>query len=358
MEPSGILDRRRVADRAPPLVLVTGGTGALGPVLVQRLLREPYRVRLLSRQAANSTVIPSTVEWVRGSIVDTNVLREATADVDVVFHLAAKLHILEQQERWRDEYEQINVEGTRRLLQAAQLSGVRRVVFFSTISVYGPTSPGEFSDESSPLHPDSFYSQTKAEAERICLQACQTGSAEPLVVVLRLAAVYGPRVKGNYARLLRALKRGWFIPVGPGLNRRTLVFDQDVVAAALLAAQYPQAAGQVFNVTDGTVHQFRDIIAAIALALNKRPPRLQLPLRGARALARAAEISLRLFGHRSPLTVAAVDKLVEDVAVKSDKIQRTLGFQPAFDLDRGWRATLTGLASDESACDIKSHQKP
>jgi UDP-glucose 4-epimerase len=164
--------------------------------------------------------------------------------------------------------------------------------------------------------------------------------------VLRLAAVYGPRVKGNYARLLHALKRGWFIPIGPGLNRRTLVYDQDVAAAALLAAQYPQAAGQVFNVTDGTVHQFRDIIAAIASALHKRPPLLQLPLRGTRALVRGAEISLRLFGQRSPLTVAAIDKLVEDVAVKAEKIQRTLDFRPGFDLQRGWRTTVDKLASD------------
>ena len=75
-----------------------------------------------------------------------------------------------------------------------------------------------------------------------------------LDTMLRLGAVYGSRIKGNYERLLRALARNRFIPIGNGLNRRTLVYDKDVGRAAVLAVSHPAAAGRVFNVTDGEFH--------------------------------------------------------------------------------------------------------
>ncbi len=114
------------------------------------------------------------------------------------------------------------------------------------------------------LHPDTFYAQTKLAAEKIVLNA-RGADGQPLGTVLRLCAVYGSRIKGNYERLTHALVRHRFIPIGSGLNRRTLVYDKDVGRAAVLAVSHPAAAGphtnpvgvgagRVFNVTDGTFH--------------------------------------------------------------------------------------------------------
>lgn len=340
--------RRSVSNEAPR-ALVTGATGALGPPLIERLLAEGYRVRVLVRQTSLPSHLQGKVEVCHGTITDSNTLQAAVTNIDVVFHLAAKLHINNPAPELRAEYQSINVEGTRRLVEAGQAAGVRRLVYFSSICVYGPTSPDQILDETSPVHPDSLYAETKYEAEALALRAERTPGGERLAVVLRLGAVYGPRVKGNYARLMTALRRRMFMPIGSGLNRRTLVYDQDVATAALLAAEHPAAGGQVYNVTDGYVHTLNDIVAAICQALDRSPPRFHLPVAPFNLLATAVEAGFRLVGRQAPLGRATVGKVLEDVAVSGARIQRELGFQPRFDLITGWRQSVQEQQGREPA---------
>jgi UDP-glucose 4-epimerase len=277
------------------------------------------------------------VAQITGDITDRLTLSRAVADVDLVFHLAAKLHINDPSPELRSEYERVNVEGTRRLVEAARAAGVKRLVLFSTINVYGPSRPGELHDEDSPLHPDSYYSETKAQAERIVL-------ADLPAVVLRLAAVYGPHMKGNYPRLLEALRRRRFAFVGDGLNRRTLVHVEDVCRAALLAGEHPEASGRTYNVTDGTVHTLRQIVEAICAALNRRPPRFHVPLRPALWVAGVIERSGDCFLHKRIPARAAVAKLTEDIAVGGARIIRDLGFRPQHALLQSWQDIADSMA--------------
>ena len=117
--------------------------------------------------------------------------------------MAALLHIVNPPPEMREKYERVNIGGTATVVEAAIKAGVKRVVLFSTIAVYGP-SDGSVLNEMSPTHPDTFYAQTKCAAEQIVLNA-RGADGQPLGTVLRLGAVYGPRIKGNYERLTRAL---------------------------------------------------------------------------------------------------------------------------------------------------------
>lgn len=311
---------------------VTGAGGAIGSALVRRLLARNYAVRALVREFS-AAGLPDEIESLRGDINDCGLIRQAVAGVDAVFHLAAKLHLNNPSPALRDEYYRVNVEGTRCLARAAREAQVKRFVFFSTISVYGNSRPNQTFTEESALCPDSLYAETKIEAEKIVL-------AELPSTVLRVAAVYGPRMKGNYPRLVRALKRRRLALIGDGRNRRTLVHEDDACDAAITAAEPSAAVGQIYNVTDGQVHTMLEIIAAIAAALGQRPPKLRLPVRPVRAAAGLLEDGLRRVGKTSPIQRATIDKLIEDIAVSGDKIQRELGFHPQFDLRAGWRQTI------------------
>ena len=161
----------------------------------------------------------------------------------------------------------------------------------------------------------------------------------PGTIVLRLAAVYGSRLKGNYRRLVSAIDRGFFVQIGPATNRRTVIHECDVARAALLAARTARA-GSVYNITDGDVHTVRNIAGAIARTLGRRPLPGHLPAAPVRFLAGAVEDTLRLMGRTPSICRATVDKLLEDAAVSGDKIQRELGFKPVFDLAAGWRQAL------------------
>jgi len=215
---------------------------------------------------------------------------------------------------------------------------VKRVVLFSTIAVYGP-SDGRVLNEMSPTHPDTFYAQTKRAAEQIVLNA-KGVDGQPLGTVLRLGAVYGSRIKGNYERLTHALARNRFIPVGNGINRRTLVYDKDVGRAAALAVSHPAAAGRVFNVTDGGFHTLNEIIESICSALGRKPPQLSLPLGPTRTLINLIEKSSQAIGLKPPITNAIIDKYTEDIAVDGSFIQKELGFMPQYDLRTGWEETI------------------
>lgn len=317
---------------------MTGATGVLGPTVVTTLLRAGYRVRTLSLHRPEASPFPGAVEAHSGDITDRNTLDEAVVGAGAVLHLAALLHIQNPSAGLRSEYERINVRGTSGVIDAALRHGVRRVIFFSTIAVYGDGRREMLTEESTP-HSTTYYTETKLAAERIVLSARRPDGA-PLGTVLRLGAVYGSRVRGSYERLVRGLARGWFVPVGPGLNRRTLVYDKDVAAAAILAVEHPAAGGRVYNVTDGHVHRFCEIIQAICEALGRRPPVFSLPVTPTRLAFGLLENAASVLGWRSPLNRAMLDKYLEDVAVDGSKIQREIGFIPQYNLASGWQETI------------------
>ncbi len=318
-------------------VLVTGATGAVGPALVRRLRQSGCKVRVYSRRP-ESDPWDTGVRAYRGHLLDAGALAPAVEGADTIFHLAALLHVENPPPSMRAEYERVNVEGTRRVVEAALASGVRRLVFFSTIAVYGPTG-SKPADEERAIRPDSIYAETKARAEEIVLRAKLT-TGQPLGTVLRPAAVYGPRMKGNYERLVNALARGRFLPIGRGDNRRTLVFDRDLADAALAVASSSAAAGRTYNVTDGTCHTMREIVVAISGALGRRPPPIFLPIAPVRVGVRAIEMASNLVGVPPPLRVATIDKYLEEVAVTGTRIADEVGWRPRVDLRTGWQEAI------------------
>jgi UDP-glucose 4-epimerase len=318
--------------------LVTGATGAVGPRIVGALVEAGYAVRTLSLDAPPTGAWLNGVDARLGDVTDTATVQRATQDVDVVVHLAALLHIVNPPPALREKYEHINVGGTATVVDAAINAAVKRVVLSSTIAVYGPSN-AQILTEESPAKPDSFYAQTKLDAERIVLDA-KRSDGEPLGVVLRFGAVYGSRIKGNYERLLRSLARGRFVPVGDGRNRRTLIYDKDVARAVVLAVHHSGAAGQIFNVTDGKFHTLNEIIAAMCVALERPLPRFSFPAAPVRLAAGVLEDAARLVHHQSPIVRATIDKYTEGIAVSGDKIRDLLGFTPQYDLTAGWSETV------------------
>jgi UDP-glucose 4-epimerase len=335
-------------------VLVTGATGTVGPRVVAALHDAGYQIRTLSIDSPPDGMWPDGVEARIGDVTDPGAVQSALQGVDGVIHLAALLHIVNPLPGFQEKYERINVGGTANVVESALQAGVGRLVFFSTIAVYG-ASTGDALTEDSPTHPDSFYGQTKLAAERIVL-AAKREDGEPLGTVLRLGAVYGARIKGNYQRLLLALARSRFLPIGRGDNRRTLVYDKDVARAALLALEHPEAAGRVFNVSDGEFHILNDIISTICSALGRKPPRLSLPVgptlglvglveKGIRGIMRTRSRILANSGQAPspiiPLAIRAmIEKYMEDIAVDGSRIQKELGFVPQYDLRTGWEETV------------------
>jgi UDP-glucose 4-epimerase len=274
------------------------------------------------------------------SIADVNnrdALAAAMVGVDVVVHMAALLHAVRPPGPTDAEYRRVNVDGAIAAFEAARSCGVKRLVFTSSIAVYGHARAGAL-DEDSFVEPDSPYARTKHEAEVELHRRAARGGA-PDLVVLRLAAVYGPGIKGNYDRLVRAIARGRFVPVGAGTNRRTLVYEDDAARAIVRAASHPNARGRTFNVVGGA-YAVADITSAISAALGRRPPPFTIPVGAARLAISTMESLCTVVGRLSPVSRSTLDKYTEDVVVSGERIRDELQLRPEVDLQDGWNRTV------------------
>jgi UDP-glucose 4-epimerase len=322
------------------ICVVVGATGCAGPRLVQRLVTSGFRVRAIARARPKADLLPQQAEVHLGDINDRAFLINAITGAKYVFHLAAKLHIVRPGEKSVDEYRRVNVEGTRSVVEVSREANVERLVYFSTINVYGsPRSQGAVIDERAPTQPHGVYAETKLAAEEIVLGSTNRTLGKPWGTVLRFAAIYGPHMKGNYVRLTRSLSRRIFVSVGDGSNRRTLISEEDAARAACLVAEHPSAGGQIYNVSDGQIHSVTEIVGAICEALGRRPPRMFLPTPLAIKTARLLDALLNPMQRSLNLSLA-VEKMLEDMPVRAEKIQQELGFRPKIGLREGWAHTV------------------
>ncbi|MDO9566741.1 MAG: NAD-dependent epimerase/dehydratase family protein [Candidatus Desulfaltia sp.] len=160
-------DRINLSDRIQ-FVLVTGATGAVGPRVVHALhyAYAGCQIRAFSVDTPTSAIFPQSVEVLIGDVTDKAAVQSAMQGVDAVIHMAALLHIVNPPPEMREKYECVNIGGTATVVEAAIKAGVKRVVLFSTIAVYGP-SDSHVLNEMSSTNPDTFYAQTKLSAEQI-----------------------------------------------------------------------------------------------------------------------------------------------------------------------------------------------
>lgn len=297
-------------------VLVTGASGFIGRRLCSYLQLQGVSVRGLGRQAVQGLTDHFALDLASESCPP-----ELCEGIDTVFHLAGKAHSLAENRQDSDEYLQINTEGTRKLLEAAKLAGVKRFIFFSSVKAVGDSGLQPM-DETATTSADSPYGQSKYAAEQLVLH----GGYVPHPVVIRPCMVYGQTVKGNLPRMIEAVWRGLFPPLPELYNRRSMVHVDDVVAAALLAAEKTEAAGQIYIVSDGQGYSTRQLYDFIRAALGKSPANWAIPLIVINILAKIGDAIGRLRGRRFLFDSDTLRKLTGSAWYSSAKITRELGF--------------------------------
>ena len=308
---------------ADPLILVTGATGFVGTALCEALPQQGYRIRRAVRSGSHATLENACL------ISDMTLgadWQQALQDVNVVIHLAARTHILD--DRSADplaEYRKVNVQITNALARQAAANGVRRLVFLSSIKVNGESTVAAPFSESSLPAPEDAYGISKLEAEQALEQIAKTTGLE--TVILRPPLVYGPQVKGNFLRMLGAISRGLPLPLASVNNCRSLIYLGNLMDAIMTCVDAPAAAGKTYLVSDGEDISTPALIGKLATAMNKRPRLLPCPT----AL---LTMGAALLGKRP--TVA---RLTGSLRVDSSRIRRELLWQPRYTLDQGLTAT-------------------
>jgi nucleoside-diphosphate-sugar epimerase len=313
-------------------VLVTGASGFLGGHLATLLVRSGHIVRALVRPTSDRTVLdPLGVETVTGAVDDRPSLEAAFEGVDAVVHAAGLTMALS-----REDYERVNVAGTKNVLDAAQTSGARlkRFVHVSSLAVVGPSDGPWAPPADRPLEPRSTYGRTKAAGEALAL-----GRAPALpVTVIRPPVVYGPRDR-EFLRVFRSASIG-VVPYFAGKGAVSLVHAEDCAAAIVAILEKEHPAGRIYPVDDGPPHTPKEIAVAVSRALGKRTLRIPVP----RAVVwPVAAVSGAVAAVRRRPVLLTLDKAPEIIAPFQvsghDAIGFDLDWKPAIGIEEGFRRT-------------------
>ncbi len=320
-------------------LLVTGGTGFIGSHLAEDAARHGAEVVVLGladrpEEQANVRRLESLgVRVVAGSVTDAELCVRAMGGVTHVYHLAVAMREAGVSDAY---FEEINLGGTRRLLEASRDQGVRRFVYCSTIGIFGHRAPG-ITNEDSPLAPGNVYERTKVAAEALVREFHRTTGLA--TVVLRPADVYGPRDQ-RLLKLFRGVARGRFPLFGSGSGRRHMVYVDDVVAAFRQACERNEAIGQALIVAGPESCTLRELIDAVAQACGQRRFGVRLPLAPMLALAAAVEDGCTAVGVTPPIYRRRMDFFHSDSAFDISRATRVLAWQPQVHLQDGVNRTF------------------
>ena len=249
-------------------ILVTGASGFVGRALVTELAGLGYSVRAAMRQPAD--VFPRNVEVVAVSDLTRPVeWRALLKGIETVVHLAGIAHA--GPEIAEDLYDRVNRLATAELAKAAQASGVRHLVFISSIRAQSGPSSNEVLRETDEPHPTDAYGRSKHAAEDAV-----RASGVPFTI-LRPVLIYGPGVKGNLDRLVRLAQKPWPLPLGLCRNRRSLLARQNLLSAIHFVLQQPSATGETYIVADPTPLTLAEIVAALRTGEGRRSGLLPVP---------------------------------------------------------------------------------
>ncbi|PDT38689.1 NAD-dependent dehydratase [Rhizobium sp. M10] len=254
--------------------LVTGAAGFVGSPLVERLHAEKICDLVVTTRSAISA-FPDDVRHFPIDITDRTDWAAALAGVDVIIHLAARVHIMN--DRAADplaEFRRTNTAATLNLAEQAARAGVKRFVFVSTIKVNGEENDRPFRHDDTP-QPIDPYGISKLESE-IGLReiAARTGME---IVIIRPPLVYGPGARGNFALLVGLVRKRIPLPFASLKNRRTLVAVQNLVDLIITCAAHPAAGGEIFLAGDGEDLSTPELIRGIAAGLGVKPMLVPFP---------------------------------------------------------------------------------
>jgi nucleoside-diphosphate-sugar epimerase len=315
-------------------ILVTGGTGFSGSHLVRRLLQRGHQVVALDNQRGGfyDELQKLGAEMILGSVADRDLVWQVTQGCEVVLHLAAAFRQVNLPQR---VYWDVNVEGSRYLLEAALHHGVQKFVNCSTCGVHGDVKR-EPADENSPIAPADYYQYAKYEAEKLIPDFIARGLR---VVTLRPTAIYGPGDPERFFMLFKRVNTGFFPMFGDGKPHYHPLYIDNLVDAFELAMASDKGSGQAYLIGDKHYFTLNELVQTIAEALGVQLTIRHLPFWPLWTAALACELLYKPFPGDPPLFRRRVDWFRQNRAFSVNKAKEELGYQPRVGLKEGLTAT-------------------
>ena len=310
-------------------VLITGGSGFIGRYFINKL--EGKSITNLDLRAPD---YDSTAKFIKGDIRNKEVVKQALKGADTLIHLAAMHHDFGIKEH---EYFDTNVGGAENLIAAADKAGLKTIINFSSVAVYGDKgNPGPTSERTKPS-PQNAYGDSKLQAEK---KFEEWAAKDPLrkLIIVRSTVVFGPHNLANVLNLIKAIDQGLYFHVGKGDNIKSLAYVENIVDAALFAEAKTPSGVLLFNYVDYPQLSSRAIATMQASLLGKKI-RMNLPLWLGVMLAKPFDLAISLSGRNLKVSSKRVKKLATQTFHNADLI-REKGFKPEHSVEYGMGAMI------------------
>jgi dihydroflavonol-4-reductase len=319
-----------------PRLFITGGSGFIGSRLARLAVERGHAVTVVTavnnatERARCAALAKAGIAVLVAPLEDSFALARALIAHEVVIHLAAAQH---EAQAGESHFHQVNVEGTRRVLELAARAGVRRFVHGSTIGVYGAAS-GRVLDEQSTLAPDNPYGRTKAVAETVVRSF--DGPMETCIV--RISETYGPSDM-RLLKLFRGVQTGRYLTLGRGTNEHQLIYVDDLVRGLFAACNAPGASGETLVLAGSERVTTNAMVSAISAALDSRRHVFHAPMWPFVAAAHVFEATMSPLGLKPPLHRRRLDFFRKSFRFSTAKAERLLDFRAEITFMVGARRT-------------------
>lgn len=318
--------------------LVTGASGFTGSALANELARRGYTVRALVRKSSDVSLLDrdllesGNIVLHYGDLCDDDSVDSAVQGVDHVYHIAALYRTAKHSD---DVYWDVNVHGTRRILDAGKRHSVSRILHCSTIGVHGGVQEIP-ANETSAFDPGDIYQVTKLEGERLAQAAIQDGQP---VSIVRPAGIYGPGDL-RFLKLFSMVKSGKFIMFGSGETLMHMVYIDDLVDGMIKALESDAGIGKTMILAGDQYVTLNELVELVSNATDRRsPPRLRFPLWPLMFAASLCEGVCKPFGIEPPLHRRRAAFFTKHRAFSIELARNEIGYQPQVDLAVGLRRT-------------------
>lgn len=322
-------------------VLVTGGTGFTGKALVKRLIGEGHGVVALDYKEGLATddLRKLGAEVVIGSVADRNVVDQCMQRVEVVQHLAAAFRELDVSNNYYDE---INIGGTRNVLEAAEKCGVAKFIYCSTCGVHGNVENPPANEEA-PINAADYYQQTKYAAEPIVHEFAKKGMK---TVVLRPTAIYGPGDPERFYMIFQRVNKGRFPMFGNGKTLYHPVYVENLVDAHMLAMESGKGEGQTYLIADEEYITIEELVTKIGNALDIKVNIQHFPILPLIVAGHIFEKVCKPLRITPPIFPRRVDWYRQNRAFDISKAKDELGYVPKVGLEEGLTKTAEWYRSE------------
>lgn len=314
-------------------IITIGGSGFIGTYLIGLLQQEH---EMLNIDKCRSTAFPHSTSI--ADIRDYDKLLEAIQPADWVILLAAE---------HRDDvspaslYYDVNVQGTRNVLQALDAKGIHRIIFISSVAVYGLNKPNP-PDETYPADPFNHYGRSKWLAEEVLREWQVKDIQNRTLIIVRPTVVFGPNNKGNVYNLLQQISSGRFIMIGKGNNRKSMTYIENVVGFIRYLLQKDMCGYQVFNYTDRPDLSMNELISIVEEAMGKKVASVRIPYVVGYLGGIGFDIAAAITGKRFSISAVRVKKFCATTQFSGEKWQQT-GYTPAYTLQEGLVKTIQSM---------------